>query len=67
MIVIDRSKCVSCGHCNAMVMTFNCIQINGELEFYEEPPRQDRDYVLGIMRECWAHCITLSEGNWEEP
>ena len=66
MIVIDSSKCVGCGHCNAMVMTFPCIQIADDLEFYQEPPVQDRDYVLKIMRECWAHCITLSEGDWED-
>lgn len=66
MIVIDRDRCVSCGHCNAMVMTFNCIKIQDQYEFYEEPPAQDRDYVLRIMKECWAHCITLSGGTWEE-
>ncbi len=66
MIVIDRSKCMGCGACNAMVMTFTCLQNTGEIELYAEPPAQDRDYVLKVMRECWAHCITLSGGTWED-
>ena len=66
MIVIDRTRCVGCGHCNAMVTTFKCIQANSEYELYEEPPRQDRDYVLRIMRECMAHCIYLSGGDWDD-
>ncbi len=66
MIVIDRSRCMGCGHCNALVTTFKCIQSNPEYELYEEPPAQDRDYVQRIMRECWAHCIYLSGGSWED-
>ena len=57
---------MGCGHCNALVTTFKCIQSNPEYELYEEPPAQDRDYVQRIMRECWAHCIYLSGGNWED-
>ena len=66
MIVIDRTRCVGCGHCNAMVTIFKCIKATSEYELYEEPPRQDRDYVQRVMRECMAHCIYLSGGDWED-
>lgn len=66
MIVIDRSNCIGCGACSTMTLTFPCIEKRGELEFYEEPPKQDRDYVLKVMRECWSHCIGLSGGTWED-
>ena len=66
MIVIDRTKCVSCGACATMTLTFTCLQNTGDYELYAEPPKQDRDYVQRIMRECWAHCIYLSGDTWEE-
>ena len=66
MIIIDRTKCVSCGTCSAMTLTFTCLQNTGDFEVYAEPPKQDRDYVQRIMRECWAHCIYLSGDTWEE-
>ena len=66
MIIIDRTKCVSCGTCSAMTLTFTCLQNTGDYEVYAEPPKQDRDYVQRIMRECWAHCIYLSGDTWEE-
>ena len=66
MIVIDRTRCVSCGACNAMAMTFKCIQATPEYELYEEPPVKDRDYVQQVMRDCWAKCIYLSGGDWED-
>ena len=65
MIVIDRTKCVGCGTCSAMTM-FTLLQNTGEIELYEEPPKQDREYVQRIMRECWSHCITLSGDTWED-
>ena len=66
MIVIDRNRCVSCGACNAICMTFKCIQATPEVELHEEPPVEGRDYVEKIMRDCWAKCIYLSEGHWED-
>ena len=66
MIVIDRTRCVSCGACNAITMTFKCIKATADYELYEEPPVEGRDYVQKIMRDCWAKCIYLSGGDWEE-
>lgn len=66
MIVIDRRNCVSCGACNAITMTFKCIKTTPEYELYEEPPKEGRDYVQKIMRDCWAKCIYLSGGDWED-
>jgi len=66
MIVIDRTRCVSCGACNAIAMTFKCIKATADYELYEEPPKEARDYVQKIMRDCWAKCIYLSGGDWEE-
>ncbi len=49
-----------------MAMTFKCIQATDEYELYEEPPKDDREYVEKIMRDCWAKCIYLSGGEWED-
>ena len=52
MIVIDRTKCVSCGACSTMTLTFTCLQNTGDYELYAEPPKQDRDYVQEMV---WQH------------
>lgn len=67
MIVIDRSRCSSCGACSAMVMMLKCIKATPDVELYEEPELQEgRDYVQKVMHNCWSKCIYLSGITWED-
>ena len=67
MIIIDRSRCVSCGACNAMTMMLHCIKSNPEAELYEEPQfREGREYVEKVMHDCWSKCIYLSGVTWSD-
>lgn len=66
MIIIDRSRCVSCGACSAMVMMLKCIKATPEVELYEEPLPEGRDYVQKVMHDCWSKCIYLSGITWDE-
>ena len=67
MVVIDRSRCSSCGACSAMTMMLRCIKTTSEAELYEEPQTAEgRDYVQRVMRDCWSKCIYLSGITWED-
>lgn len=59
MIVIDRNRCVGCGHCAAIRISLKCIKEQDGFEFYEEPPEADMDFIERSMAECWSHCIDL--------
>lgn len=57
MIVIDRNRCCGCGHCAAIRITLKCIKDVDNIEYYEEPPEQDNDYIDRAIQECWSNCI----------
>ncbi|MCI8647982.1 MAG: ferredoxin [Firmicutes bacterium] len=59
MIVIDRNRCVGCGHCTAIRISLKCIKEQDGYELYEEPPEADMGFIERSMAECWAHCIDL--------
>ena len=57
MIAIDRNRCCGCGKCVTIVITLKTLYEKDNIEFYQEPPDMDSEYIDNIMMECWAQCI----------